>query len=127
MNFKKAAFPLLTIFALTGCTYKTVNTPVVMSYNGSDVDYSKVAGLKHAKVCKIITDKEGDTSVITAARKAGISHIVHVDTSYEFDQFLFFTYNHRRCVTVYGDNNLPNNNQNNTTTQTTTAESTDSK
>ena len=126
MDLKKIVLPALAIFALTGCTYKTVNTPVVMSYDGSNVDYSKVAGLKHAKVCKIITDKEGDTSVITAARKAGIKHVVHVDTSYEFDQFLFFTYNHRRCITVYGDNNLPNNYQADVT-NTTDTNSTDSK
>ena len=88
---------------VTGCSYKNISTPVVMSYDGSNVDYSKIDTLKKSEVCKKLADANGNDSVITAAKKAGISKIKHVDTAYTQKQFLFWTYDREVCVTVYGE------------------------
>ena len=88
---------------VTGCSYKNISTPAVMSYDGSNVDYSTIDTLKKSELCKKLTDGDGDDSVITAAKKAGISKIKHVDTDYTHKQFLFWTYDQKVCVTVYGE------------------------
>ena len=102
INLKHLAVATATILLSTGCTYKAIATPAVMSYDGSAVDYSTIDTMKHAKVCKDITSKDGDTTTIAAAKKAGISKIMHVDNSIERDTFLFWTTGIRQCTTVYG-------------------------
>jgi len=74
-----------------------------MSYDGSKNDYSKADQWKSYTICKDLTEDGGDISVITAAKKAGISKIKHVDTSYQYKKFLFFTFAPKKCVTVYGE------------------------
>lgn len=88
---------------MTGCSYKAFKTPAVMSFDGDKVDYTKIDEMKKAKVCQLLTEGDGDSTVILAAKKAGISHIEHVDTSFEYDQFLFWRYNVKSCVVVYGE------------------------
>ncbi len=87
----------------TGCSYKGATTPAVMTYDGSSVDYSKVTSMKSAKVCKAFFGGDGDTTTIAAAKEAGISKIKHVDTSFEYKQFLIFQFDHQTCTTVYGE------------------------
>ena len=99
---KYSVLAVATMALTTGCSLKSSSTPAVMTYDGSKVDYSTVENLKHAKVCEILTDREGDTSIIAAAKKAGISKVVHVDRSVEHKEFLFFQYGHKVCTTVYG-------------------------
>ena len=95
---------LITVMLLTtGCSYKSQSTPAVMTFDGTNVDYSKVTYLKNAKVCEYFADGEGDTTIIAAAKKAKVSKVKHVDISIEHETFLFFEYGHRRCVTVYGE------------------------
>ena len=100
---KVSVLSLTAMLLVTGCSYKATSTPAVMSYDGSNVDYSKVESMKHAKVCKYLTSGDGDTTVISAAKKAGISKIKHVDTSFEYKQFLFFPFSAKRCSIVYGE------------------------
>ena len=97
---------LLSVVAaamFAGCTYKTESTPAVMSYDGSKVDYTTIDSMKHAKVCKFLDAPEGDVTIVTAAKAAGIKYVKHVDHSVEFDTFLFWDSGHRNCVTVYGE------------------------
>ena len=102
----KIAFLTLSIASVamfSGCAHKVLTTPAVMTYDGSSVDYSKVESMKHAKICKDLTSHDGDTSIISAARAAGISKVKHVDMSNEHQSFLFFHFGFQQCVTVYGE------------------------
>ena len=101
--FKYSLLGLVSTLLITGCSYKNIGTPAVMSYDGSNVDYSKIDTLKKGEACKNLTDLDGDDSVITAAKQAGISKIKHVDNSFKQKQFLFFYYDKQNCVTVYGE------------------------
>ena len=98
-----ASIAILGMITMSGCANRVASTPATMSYDGSSVDYSTIDTLKNAKVCKKLTDASGDTTIITAAKKAGISKIVHVDTSFESTSFLMFTFGAKSCVTVYGN------------------------
>ncbi len=100
---KFSAVGIATLFLVTGCSFKSHSTPAVMSYDGSDVDYSTIDTLKHAKVCQKLSDGNGDRTIIAATKKANISKVKHVDTSFEYEQFLFWQYGHKKCVTVYGE------------------------
>ena len=102
---KKSLLVLLPFLAAaaSGCAHKIVSTPATMTYDGSSVDYSKVETMKHATVCKDIGASDGDTTIIAAAKAAGISKVRHVDTSFQYSRFLFFTLDARNCVTVYGE------------------------
>lgn len=91
------------LFLITGCSNKIAATPANMVYNGNEVDYSKIDKLKESKICKGISDSSGDTTIITAARAGGISKVKHVDTSFEYTTFLFFTFGAKHCITVYGE------------------------
>ncbi len=95
------SFALITGF--TGCAHKMLQTPAVMTYDGSSLDYSKIDQLKVSKVCYTWGDDDKDTSVIRAAKQGGISKIKHVDTSVEYKKFLWFEYDQRSCTTVYGE------------------------
>ncbi len=101
--FQKSLAIGVAVSFLTGCSYKIASTPAVMSYDGSNVDYSQIDSMKHAKVCQYLADGEGDTTIIAAAKKAQISKVKHVDTSFEYEKFLFFTFGQKKCVTVYGE------------------------
>ncbi|MDD5157630.1 TRL domain-containing protein [Sulfurimonas sp.] len=92
-----------SILFFSGCSNRIANTPAVMSYDGSSVDYSKIDQMKVSKVCKYVTDASGDTTIVAAAKAAGISKIKHVDNSYEYSTFLFWSSGHKNCVTVYGE------------------------
>lgn len=103
---KKIALLTISIASVaifSGCAHKIVATPAVMTYDGSSVDYSKVESMKHAKVCKDLGSSDGDTTIIAAAKLANISKVKHVDTSFEFSQFLFSRIGEKNCVTVYGE------------------------
>jgi hypothetical protein len=100
---KNTGLGLIAVLLMTGCSYKATSTPAVMSYDGSNVDYKTIDSMKHAKVCKETTSGDGDTTTIAAAKAAGISKIKHVDTSVEYDTFLFFATGTRLCTTVYGE------------------------
>jgi hypothetical protein len=91
------------LIALTGCSYKFTSTPASMKYDGTQTDYSKASHWKKAKLCKELTKDGGDLSILSAAKKAGISKIKHIDTSYEYKKFLFWTYDPKRCIIVYGE------------------------
>ena len=91
------------LLGFSGCSHNISSTPAVMTYDGSKVDYSTIRSMKHAKVCHDVTSIDGDTSIITAAEKAGIKTVKHVDTSLESTQFLFWTTGIKNCVTVYGE------------------------
>ena len=94
---------LVTLVLFTGCSYKASKTPVAMTYDGSKLDYSQVKYMKQATICQKLTNGDGDTTIITAAEKAGIKNVKHVDTSFNYEKFLFIQYGHKRCVTVYGE------------------------
>ena len=103
-NFLKfSVVGITTTMLITGCSYKIAQTPAVMTYDGSNVDYSKISELKTGKICKFISSAEGDTTIIAAAKEANISHIKHIDKSYEYSTFLGFNYAQKECVTVYGN------------------------
>ena len=104
MKLSKIALgTILAASVFTGCTYKVESTPAVMTYDGSKVDYTRIDELKNSKVCIFLADGEGDSTIITAAKQAGIKYIKHVDVSKEHDTFLFWAYGFRNCVTVYGE------------------------
>jgi hypothetical protein len=94
---------MVALVGFSGCSYKAFNTPAVMTYDGTSVDYSTIRNMKNAKVCKEITSGDGDITTIAAAEKAGISKIKHVDTTFEYKQFLFWSYDGKRCTIVYGE------------------------
>lgn len=102
-HFKILGGIALASLLFTGCTFKTESTPAVMTYDGSNVDYSRIDELKKATVCKYVTAKEGDTTIIAAAKAGGIKKIKHVDTSFVYDTFFGMGYGYRNCVTVYGE------------------------
>jgi hypothetical protein len=87
----------------TGCAHKITSTPAYMTYDGSNVDYSKIDTMKRATVCKGLHSSDGNTSIIAAAKAGEISKIKHVDISFEFKQFLFWPTSQFNCVTVYGE------------------------
>jgi hypothetical protein len=98
-----AAAAFGAIVGISGCAHKIVSTPATMTYDGSSVDYSKVESMKHASVCKYDDSADGDTTIIAAARAAGVSKVKHVDNSFEYSRFLWFLIGQRHCVTVYGE------------------------
>lgn len=103
---KKIALLTISIASVaifSGCSHKILSTPAVMTYDGSSVDYKTIDSMKHAKICKDLTSHDGDTSIISAARVAGISKVKHVDMSNEHQSFLFFHFGFQQCVTVYGE------------------------
>lgn len=97
------AMSALSLILLSGCSNRIASTPAVMSYNGSDVDYSKIDSMKVSKICKELSANSGDTTIVVAAKAGNISKIKHVDTSFEYTTFLFWTTGHKQCVTVYGE------------------------
>ena len=87
----------------TGCAHKIASTSAMMTYDGSSVDYSKIDTLKKGTVCKDLHGSDGDTTIVAAAKAAEISKIKHVDTSYVYEQVLFWPTKQKSCVTVYGE------------------------
>jgi len=100
---KYSALAVAAMVLTTGCSLKSTVTPAVMTYDGSSVDYTTIGNMKHAKVCQVLADGEGDTTIIAAAKAAGISKIKHVDSSLEHEQFVIFKYGYKICTTVYGE------------------------
>lgn len=102
---KSIGFAVITsvMLMVSGCSHKMASTPAVMTYDGSNVDYSKIGEMKMSKLCSGLADADKDTTIIAAAKQAGISKIKHVDTSYEYSTFLFWTVSPKNCITVYGE------------------------
>ena len=103
MKKKLLASTLLATLALTGCSYKYTTTPASMTFDGTQTDYSKASQWKSATLCKGLDEDGGDLSILDAAKKAGISKIKHIDNSLQYDKFLFWRYNYKKCITVYGE------------------------
>ncbi|MDY0116441.1 MAG: TRL domain-containing protein [Sulfurimonadaceae bacterium] len=97
------ALSALSLALLSGCSHKIASTPAVMVYDGSNVDYSQMETYKVSKICKALSASSGDTTITAAAKAGGISKIKHVDTSFEYNTFLFWQNGHKQCVTVYGE------------------------
>lgn len=94
---------VVSVVMFTGCAHKVIGTPAVMTYDGSSVNYSTVESMKHAKICKDMASPDGDTSIITAAKTAGVSKVIHVDVSNEHKSFLIWDFGFQQCITVYGE------------------------
>ncbi|QSZ40795.1 hypothetical protein GJV85_01250 [Sulfurimonas aquatica] len=99
---KNTILVALATLTMSGCAHKMASTPATMSYDGSNIDYSKINEMKVSKVCHNLTEPDADTTIVTAAKRASISKIKHVDTSFEYSTFLFWTISPKSCVTVYG-------------------------
>ena len=102
MQMKKILWTVLTIgFALgaSGCAHEIKGTPIVMTFDASKVDFSKIDSMKHGVVCHELDDKDGDLSLIAAAKAADISKIMYVETSYQQNK----GHGKASCLTVYGE------------------------
>ncbi len=101
---KKYLFLGLSAAALlfTGCSYKYTQTPAAITFNGNSVDFQNIDKLKKVKICKDADKVEGDLSLLKAAKEKNLSKIVFFDKTYEYKQFLFWTYGKKDCVVVYG-------------------------
>ena len=98
----KIPFIVLSIgFAVgvSGCAHEIKSTPIVMVFDASRVDFSKIDSMKHGMICHEIDDKDGDLSLITAAKAAGISKIMYVETSFQMNK----GNGKASCLTVYGE------------------------
>jgi len=81
-----------SILLSTGCTYKVSETSPSVTLDGTKVDYSNMEQYIKSEQCYAI-GSSGSTSIMQAAKKAGIIEIVHVDESREGNTI---------CVIVYG-------------------------
>ncbi|GEM_PF-3245415 len=100
---KRLVTIIFMIFAFMVSACSTAITPVMNVAEISEVDLQKVS--KKGEDCAtfylpfILTiGPFGSTSVMKAARKAGISKVKLVDHEYHYN---FFTF--RSCVVVYGE------------------------
>lgn len=96
---RKILLSLITGLLLTGCTFKTSNT--AMMIDGSKTDYTQLDQMKKGEACfttvfgiPVDTDKR----ISTAVKRGEIDKIMHVDE--RVDSFGIFK--HSNCTVVYG-------------------------
>ena len=83
---------LMLAVIISGCTYKVAHTPDQVRIDGTKVDFSNLDQYKKVEQC-YTRRSEGTASIFEAAKKAGITQIVHVDESVKGDTY---------CAIVYG-------------------------
>ena len=99
----KGLLAVLTIGLLlgaTGCAHETKGTPIVMAFNASAIDFSKLESMKQATICRDLRQQDGDLSILRAAKVAGVKHVVYVDTSLKTNSA---SGQAESCLTVYGE------------------------
>ncbi|RLA06269.1 MAG: hypothetical protein DRQ51_09820 [Gammaproteobacteria bacterium] len=106
----KNYFKLLSVCAfssigLFGCVQGNISrTPAVMTYDGSNVDYSKLHTLKKSTSCKNAGEADGNLTISSLTKKAKISKVIHIDTfnTYNIDNFNGKVTQKKECITIYG-------------------------
>jgi len=84
----------ISVFALlfSGCSYRVSQTSNQVTIDGANVDYSDMSKYKKGEQC-YDARSDGSMSILEAAKKAGITKIVHVDNTIDGST---------HCSVVYG-------------------------
>lgn len=102
----KALLASLTVgFAVlaSGCAHEKKQTPIVMTFEVSSVDFMKVVSMKHATICNDIHSKDGDLTLISAAKAAGVRRIVYAEITKKTVSGPLGPDSGSDCLTVYGE------------------------
>ena len=74
----------------------------------SEIDYSKVNQMRSGETCEgllfSLIPLNGSVDVIDAIKAADVDHVTAIEV--ELTSYVFYA---KRCVRVFGDNNLPKN------------------
>lgn len=87
----------------TGCAHEKRQTPIVMTFEVSSVDFMKVESMKHATICNDLHSADGDLTLISAAKAAGVRRIVYAEKSMKTVSGPFAGGGGSDCLTVYGE------------------------
>lgn len=89
---------------ITGCASEKKMTPIVMSFDVSAVDFSKLESMKHATICDSHRSHNGDLTLISAAKAAGIKRMIYAEQLHKMTRDpLGAPIDGADCLTVYGE------------------------
>lgn len=88
----------------TGCAHEKKQTPFVMTIEVSSVDFMKIESMKHATICNDSHSVDGDLTLISAAKAAGVRRIVYAEKAVKKTMLDHVTEGSGSdCLTVYGE------------------------